>query len=104
MCKKPCGRSRTFEKEIRLADRLALFHFLIQIEEQLVIEKALNGNAKAITELLDGGNGGAVVAAADDVIDGGLGDTADVAQFIDGQILFLAQKQNTLPYSFADIH
>ena len=67
-----------------------LLEFLIQIPEEVRIKELLDGNAKAITELFDGGNGGAPIAATDDVVDRGLGDTTHDAQLVDGNILLPA--------------
>lgn len=67
-----------------------LLEFLIQIPEQVRIKELLDGNSQAITELFDGGNGGAPVAATDDVVHGGLGDTTHGAQLIDGNIFLPA--------------
>ena len=53
------------------------------------MEKLLNGDTQAVTQLFDGRDGGAAVAPADDVIDGGLRDTAHVAQLVDGDVLLL---------------
>ena len=52
-----------------------LLNLLLQFPEQIRMEKFLNGNAQAITELLDGGNRSAAVAPADDIVHGGLGDS-----------------------------
>lgn len=54
------------------------------------MEKFLNGDTQAVTQLFDGGNCSAAVSSADDVIDSGLRDTAHVAQLIDGDVLLLA--------------
>ena len=67
-----------------------LLEFLIQIPEQVGIKELLDGNSQAITKLFDSGNGGAPIAATDDVVHGGLGDTAHGAQFVDGDILLPA--------------
>ena len=54
------------------------------------MEKLLDGDTQAVTQLFDGGNRSAAVSPADDVIDSRLRDTAHVAQFVDGNIVFLA--------------
>ena len=79
-----------------------LLEFLIQIPEQVRIKELLDGNSQAITELFNGGNGGAPIAATDDVVHGGLGDTAHGAQFVDRNVLLPAQLQNPLFDSFTD--
>ena len=67
-----------------------LLEFLVQIPEQIGIKELLDGNSQAITELFDGGNGGAPIAATNNVVDRGLGDTAHGAQLVDGNILLSA--------------
>ena len=67
-----------------------LLEFLIQIPEQVRIEELLDGNSQAITKLFDSGNGGAPIAATNNVVDRGLGDTAHGAQLVDGDILLPA--------------
>ena len=69
-----------------------------------MFKEFLNGDTKAIAQFFDCGNSGAAVPSADDVIDGGLGHAAHVAQFVDGQIPFPAQIQNAQPHSFTDVH
>lgn len=54
------------------------------------MEKFLDGDTQAVTQLFDGGNRSAAVSPADNVIDGRLRDTAHVAQLVDGDVLFLA--------------
>lgn len=79
-----------------------LLEFLIQIPEQVRIKELLDSNSQAITKLFDGGNGGAPIAATDDVVHGGLGDTAHGAQLVDGDIFLPAEFQNPLFDSFTD--
>ena len=67
-----------------------LLKFLLQIPEQVRIEELLDGNSQAITKLFDGGNGGAPIAATDNVVDRGLGDTTHGAQLVDRNILLPA--------------
>ena len=67
-----------------------LLEFLVQIPEQVRIKELLDGNSEAITELFDGGNGGAPIAATDDVVDRGLSDTTHGAQLVDGDIFLPA--------------
>ena len=54
------------------------------------MEKLLNGDTQAVTQLFNGGDCSAAVSPADDVIDSRLRDTAHVAQLIDGDVLLLA--------------
>ena len=81
-----------------------LFYFLFQVTKQFTVKELLNGDAQAVTQFFDGGDGGAAVAAADNVVDGGLGDTANSAELVDGNICFLTQLYNALFDRFADIH
>lgn len=65
------------------------------------MEEILNGNAKPVTQLFDGGDGRAVIAPANDIVHGGLGHPASGTQSIDGNILFLTQLHDSLPDSFS---
>ena len=85
------------------ADFFILLEFLIQIPEEVRIEELLDGNSQAITKLFDGGNGGAPIAATDNIVHGGLGDTAHGAQLIDGNVLLLAEFQDAFLDCFIDI-
>lgn len=69
-----------------------------------MFKEFLNGDTETVAQLLNGGNGGAAVPTADDVIDGGLGYAAHVAQLVDGQIPLPAQIQNAQPHCFTDVH
>lgn len=68
------------------------------------MEEFLNGDSHAIAQLLDGGDSSAAVASADNIVDCGLGHAAHITQLVDGQILFSAEFQNTLLYSFSNIY
>lgn len=68
------------------------------------MKKLLDGDSQTITQLFDGGNGGAVIPSADNVVDGRLGDAAETAQLIDGNIPLPAQLQNPRLYRFTDVH
>ena len=68
------------------------------------MEKIFNGDPQPIAQLLDGGDSGAVVSSADDVIDRGLGDAAHMAKLIDGNISLFTQLQYAFSHRFADIH
>ena len=54
------------------------------------MEKFLDGDTQAVTQLFNGGNRSTSVTSADDIIDSRLRDTAHVAQLIDGDVLLLA--------------
>ena len=61
-------------------------------------------DTQSVAQLFYGGNGGAVVSAADNVVDGGLRYAAEAAEPVDGQAVLPAQLQDTLSDCFADIH
>lgn len=67
------------------------------------MEKLLDGDTQAVTQLFDGGNCSAAVSSTDDVIDSRLRDTAHIAQLVDGDVLLLAQFQNTLFDRLTDV-
>ena len=48
------------------------FHFRFYVFEQVIIEEIDDRNPQAVTQLLQRGNGGAVVSAANHIIHGGL--------------------------------
>lgn len=53
-----------------------LLDFLVQIPEEIRIKELLDGNSQAITKFFDGGNGSTSIAATDNIVHSGLGDTA----------------------------
>ena len=65
---------------------LILLHFRFYIFEQIIIEEINDRDAQAVAQLLQRGNGGAVVAAADYIVHGGLRDAADRAQLVNSQV------------------
>lgn len=67
-----------------------LFNFLLQICEQVALEEVNDTDLQAVTDLFQGGNGGTVVASADDVAQGRLGDTADGRKLIDCDVVLSA--------------
>ena len=83
-------------------DFFVLLEFLIQIPEQVGIKELLDGNSQAIAKLFDGGNGGTPIAATDNIVHSGLGNTAHGAQLVDGNVLLPAQLQNPLFDGFTD--
>ena len=62
------------------------FHFWFYVFEQIIIEEVDDRDPQAVAQLLQRGNGGAVVASADHIVHGGLRDAADRAQLIDSQV------------------
>lgn len=67
------------------------------------MEKLLDSDTQTITQFFDGRNRSATVSSADDVIDSRLRDTAHVAQFVDGDVLLLAEFQNALFDRLTDV-
>ena len=68
------------------------------------MEELVNCNTQTIAQLFDRGYGCAVVSAANDVVHGGLRNTANAAEFVNGNIAFLTQLNDSLPDSFAYGH
>ena len=53
-------------------------------------EKFAQCNSKTVAKFLNGGNSGAVVSSADNVIHSGLGNAANAAELVDGDVMLLA--------------
>lgn len=68
------------------------------------MKKLLDADTQTVAEFFDRGDRRAVISAADDVVDGGLGHTAQVAELVDAEFLFFAEIQNAQPYRFPDVH
>ena len=68
------------------------------------MKELFNSDTQPITQLLNGGDGSASVAAADNVVHSRLGDAAHMAQLVNGEISFLTQLQDAFFYCFAYIH
>jgi hypothetical protein len=66
------------------------FHFRFYVFEQIVIEEINDRDPQAVAQLLQRGNGGAVVAATDHIVHGGLRDAADRAQLVNSQVSLCA--------------
>ena len=62
------------------------FHFRFNVLEQIIIEKINDRDSQAVAQLLERGDGSAVVAAADHIVHGGLRDAADRAQLVNSQV------------------
>ena len=74
-------------KIIELLDTAVLsFHFRFYVFEQIIIEEVDDCDPQAVAQLLERGNGGAVVSAADHIVHGGLRDAADCAQLVNSQV------------------
>ena len=65
---------------------MLLFHFRLYIFEKIIIEKINDRDPQAVTQLLERGDGGAVVAASDHIVHGGLRDAADRARLVNSQV------------------
>ena len=63
-----------------------LFHFRLYVFEQIIIEEVNDRDSQAVAQLLERGNGGAVVSATDHIVHGGLRDAADRAQLVNSQV------------------
>ena len=62
------------------------FYFRFYVFEQIVIEKIDDCDPQAVAQLLERGDGVAVIAAADHIVHGGLRDAADRAQLVNSQV------------------
>ena len=62
------------------------FHFRFYVFEQIGIEKINDRDAQTVAQLLQRGDGSAVVAAADHIVHGGLRDAANRAQLVNSQV------------------
>ena len=65
---------------------MLLFHFRFYIFKQIIIEEIDDRDPQAVAQLLERGDGGAVVSAADHIVHGGLRDAADRAQLVNTQV------------------
>ena len=54
------------------------------------MEKLDDGDIQPVAELFDGGNGGTIVAAADDIVECGLRDTTESCEFVDRDFSLVA--------------
>lgn len=68
------------------------------------MEKLFQRNSQPIAQFFNGGNRNAAIAAAHQVVHGGLGHTADGAQLIDGHAPCVAKLQNAFLYRLPYIH
>ena len=63
-----------------------LFHFRFYVFEQIVIEEIDDRDPQAVAQLLERGDGGAVVAASNHIVHSGLRNAADRAQLVNSQV------------------
>ena len=62
------------------------FHFRFYVLEEIIIEEINDRDPQAVAQLLERGNGSAVVSAADHIVHRGLRDAADRAQLVNSQV------------------
>ena len=62
-----------------MAQVMLSFHFRLYVFEQVIIEEINDRNPQAVAQLLQRGDGGAVISATDHIVHGGLRDAADRA-------------------------
>lgn len=72
---------------------MVLPNLLLQIAEQFVFKEFCNGDVQTVAQFFDGGDGGAVIPSAGDIVDGGLRNTAERSQLIDGDAMDAAKLQ-----------
>ena len=83
---------------------LFLFDLLLKRVEKLGVEKVKDSDLQAVADLFYGGNGCAVISAANNVIEGGLRNAAQRCQLINGNAPCGTQLQYALACCFSDIH
>ena len=62
------------------------FYFRFYVFEQIIIEEINDCDPQTVTQLLQRGDGGAVVSATDHIVHRGLRDAADRAQLVNSQV------------------
>lgn len=87
-----------------LSGMVRLSDLLLQVCKKVGPEKFLDRNVQAVTQFFNGGDGGAVISAADDIVYRRLRYAAETAQLVHGNISFVAQLDDPLPYRFAYAH
>ena len=63
-----------------------LFPFWFYVFEHIIVKEVDDRDPQAVTQFLQRGDGGAVVAAADHIVHGGLRNAADRAQLVNSQV------------------
>ena len=63
-----------------------LFHFRLYVFEQIIIEEVNDRDPQTVAQLLERGDGGAVVAASNHIVHSGLRNAADRAQLVNSQV------------------
>ena len=77
--------------------------FLFEIAKLIGVEKLTDRNIQPVTDFLDGCDRGAVIATADDIVQGRLGNTTHGGQLVDRDVMLTAQLQNSLLHCFANV-
>ena len=62
------------------------FHFRLYVFEQIIIEEVDDRDSQTVAQFLERRDGGAVVAASNHIVHGGLRDAADRAQLVNSQV------------------
>ena len=68
------------------------------------MEEFIDCDTQSIAEFLNCRYSSTVISAANDIVHGGLRNTANATEFINGNIAFLTQLNDSLPDSFAYGH
>lgn len=78
--------------------------FLLKIPEQVIVEKIDDGDLQSVTNFFNGGYGGALVTAADNIVQSWLSDTTDCRKFIDSNISLITHDKNAQPDRSPNAH
>ena len=81
-----------------------LLDFLFEIAKLIGVEKLTDRNIQPVTDFLDGCDRGAVIATADDIVQGRLGNTTHGGQLVDRDATLLTQLQYAQSHRFPNIH
>ena len=68
------------------------------------MEEFVDCNTQTVTQLLNSGHCCTVVSSANNIVHGGLRNATNAAKFVNGNIAFLAQLNDSLPDGFAYGH
>ena len=79
-------------------------NFRFYIPEQITVEKGGQIDFQAIADLLYGGYRSGMIPAADDIVQGGLGNAALGAKAVQRQLVFPAKLHDSLPNCFLGCH
>ena len=73
-----------------------LLNFLFQIPKKITVKEIQNRDVQPVTDFLDGGDGGALIAAADDIVQCGLGDATQGAKPVDGDLPLSTKLEDSI--------